>query len=318
MKVKRATVEEKGTKEKPSGREDLENSSSGRENEVRNGAGKVSEMKVRLAEEDVAGKLGPANVGDPVAHGPVEMHVLLKRPPGLQCSQDGSGAQSATRGSIVCDVGGLTVDRCTSLLPSTGIDWRNANADFKAECDWRILSGEGWREDRSWRGDQKKDEEVMIQSLVKNPTAICVDSGAGGSVCPAEAFPEFETYQTDKVGNLYRAAGGRELRNVGEERPHFRINGIQIAMTFQATTHVKKPFAVASRVTSKGNLIVLDDEDSPSYIENEATGTKIPLKIENGMYVMEVAVEPKTSAYSPNGAPFQGRRNELRCMRQQR
>ena len=36
-----------------------------------------------------------------------------------------------------------------------------------------------------------------------------------------------------------------------------------------------------------------------SYIENKATGTKIPLKIENGVYVMEVAATPKK-------APFQG------------
>ena len=64
---------------------------------------------------------------------------------------------------------------------------------FTAECDWRILSGRGWREDRSWRENQKRNEDVMIQSLVKNPTSICVDSGAGESVCPAEAFPDYET-----------------------------------------------------------------------------------------------------------------------------
>ena len=118
----------------------------------------------------------------------------------------------------------------------------------------------------------------MIQSLVKNPTTLCVDGGVGESVCPAVVR--------------------QELRNVGEKRPRFRINGIQIAMTFQATTHVKKPLAAASRITSKGNHIVLDDADSPSYIENKAIGPKIPLKIENGIYVMEVAVEPK------NEAPF--------------
>ena len=44
---------------------------------------------------------------------------------------------------------------------------------------------------------------------------------------------------------------------------------------------------------------MLDDEDSLSYIENKATGTKIPLKIENGVYVMEVTVTPKK-------APLQG------------
>ena len=59
---------------------------------------------------------------------------------------------------------------------------------------------------------------------------------------------------------------------------------------FQATTHVKKPLAAASKTTVKGNRIVLDDENSLSYIGNKATGTKIPFKIENGVYVMEVAV----------------------------
>ena len=74
-------------------------------------------------------------------------------------------------------------------------------------------------------------------------------------------------------------------------------------MTFQATTHVAKPLAAASRITSKGNRIILDDEDSPSYIENKATGTKIPLKIENGIYVMEVAIDSK-KLESKNAAPF--------------
>ena len=76
-------------------------------------------------------------------------------------------------------------------------------------------------------------------------------------------------------------------------------------MAFQATTHVNKPLAAALRITSKGNRIVLDDGDSLSYIENKATGMKIPFQIDNGIYVMEVAVEPKTSsAYSPNEALF--------------
>ena len=63
-------------------------------------------------------------------------------------------------------------------------------------------------------------------------------------------------------------------------------------MTLQATSHVRKPLAAASKITAKGNRIVLDDESSLSYIENKATGTRIPLKIEKGVYVMEVAVSP--------------------------
>ena len=86
---------------------------------------------------------------------------------------------------------------------------------------------------------------------------------------------------------------------MGEKRPRLKINGVAVSMTFQATSHVRKPLAAASKITAKGNRLVLDDADSLSYIENKATGTQIPLKIENGVYVMEVAVTPKK-------APFQG------------
>ena len=86
---------------------------------------------------------------------------------------------------------------------------------------------------------------------------------------------------------------------MGERRPQFRTNGIHTTMAFQATTKVKKPLASASRITAKGNRIVLDGPDCLSYIENKETGAKIPLKIENGVYVMEVSVEPLKPA------PFQ-------------
>ena len=55
---------------------------------------------------------------------------------------------------------------------------------------------------------------------------------------------------------------------------------------------VTKPLAAASKITSKGNWIVLDDAESDSHIENKAIGTRIPLKMENGVYMMEMLVEP--------------------------
>ena len=150
---------------------------------------------------------------------------------------------------------------------------------------------------RSWRQVQAKSEEVVIQNLEKNPTTICIDSGAGESVCPVDFFPDYETHETEKVGNLYRAAGGQELKNMGEKRPKLKIGGVPVSMTFQATSHVRKPLAAASKITAKGNRIVLDDEESLSYIENKATGKKIPLKIQNGVYVMEVQVTPKKAPF---------------------
>ena len=63
-------------------------------------------------------------------------------------------------------------------------------------------------------------------------------------------------------------------------------------MAFQATTDVQKPLAAASRITAKGNRIVLDAEGEDSYIEHKQSGKRIPLTIENGVYMMEMDVVP--------------------------
>ena len=62
-------------------------------------------------------------------------------------------------------------------------------------------------------------------------------------------------------------------------------------MRFRATD-VAKPLASATKVTEKGNRIVLDEIGCASYIENKKTGANIPLTIENGQYMMEISVQP--------------------------
>ena len=110
-----------------------------------------------------------------------------------------------------------------------------------------------------------------------------------------DAFPAYETHQTAKSGAKYTAVGGGELFNVGEERPHFVTNGVKTSMRLQATTKVKKPLAAASKIAEKGNRIVLDDADSESYIENKASGVRIPLKLVNGIYMMEMSISKPPS-----------------------
>jgi len=72
-------------------------------------------------------------------------------------------------------------------------------------------------------------------------------------------------------------------------------------MAFQATTKATKPLAAATKITAKGNGIWLDDVDSESY---KKTGKKVPLTIENGVYMMEMLVKPPSAASA--AAPFQG------------
>ena len=121
-------------------------------------------------------------------------------------------------------------------------------------------------------------------------TKVCIDSGAGESACPADAFPGYGTFKTEKIGVKHRAAGGQELVNVGEKRPRFTTNGVKTSMTFQAAEHVTKPLAAASIITAKGNRIVLDDANSLSYIENKASGVHTPIQLEHGIYTMQRAV----------------------------
>ena len=158
--------------------------------------------------------------------------------------------------------------------------------------DWSLTSTSKW----------KVGEERMIQALTDQSfTKVCIDSGAGESVCPVDAFPSYVTKQTAKVGARYTAAGGQSLVNVGEERPEFTTSGVDAWMAFQATTKVTKPLAAATKITAKGNGIWLDDVDSESYILNKKTGKKVPLAIENGVYMLEMLVKPPSAA-----APFQG------------
>ena len=139
----------------------------------------------------------------------------------------------------------------------------------------------------------KEDERLMVQNLPDcSFNKVCIDSGAGESVCPVDAFPSYELKKSANTGATYTAAGRQSLVNVGGQQPRFETSGVDAWMTFQATTKVQKPLAAAFRITEKGNRIVLDDVGSESYIENKKTGKKIPLKMENGVYMMEMLVKP--------------------------
>ena len=52
----------------------------------------------------------------------------------------------------------------------------------------------------------QKVEEALIQSVNGNFNKVCIDIGAGESVCPEGAFQD-GTYKTNKNGFKYRAVG---------------------------------------------------------------------------------------------------------------
>ena len=112
-----------------------------------------------------------------------------------ECLAGVTTSESATRHAAICPyvLSGSPRSRPSPDVPLGSVENDGIN----------IVSG------RTWREDQKARDEVMVRNLEKNPTTVCIDSGAGESVCPVEFFSDYETHHTEKVGNLYRAAGDR-------------------------------------------------------------------------------------------------------------
>ena len=59
-------------------------------------------------------------------------------------------------------------------------------------------------------------------------------------------------------------------------------------MAFQATD-VKKPLMAVKRIVEKGNIVHFGPEEKDNFIQNTATGDKLPLKPNGrGSYILEV------------------------------
>ena len=63
----------------------------------------------------------------------------------------------------------------------------------------------------------------------------------------------------------------------------------------------EQPLAAASKITAKGNQIVLDDANSDSYIEDKASGVRIPITLEDGIYMMEMVLEDNVMSLKKEG-----------------
>ena len=158
-----------------------------------------------------------------------------------------------------CEQGGRRIGKdcmCRSP-PGLAIQIGGVEKDEPGKSDeWSLTSGANWRAGET----SASGEELMIQTLTDESfTKVCIDSGAGESVCPVDAFPSYEMKKTAKTGTSYTAAGGQALVNVGEKMPEFQTNGVYAWMAFQATTKVQKPLAAAARITEKGNGIWLGE-----------------------------------------------------------
>ena len=116
---------------------------------------------------------------------------------------------------------------------------------------------------------------------------IVVDSAADESCWPVGQGDAFPT-KPSKKNMILKTANGGDMGHYGQKEVIFEHANSKdpIGLTFQVTD-VKKPLLAVRRLVEKGNKVVLSGVDGESYIQNEQSKVKVPLKKKGGSFVIE-------------------------------
>ena len=137
------------------------------------------------------------------------------------------------------------------------------------------------------------------------PKPMVVDSGAGETVLPSGWFRDHRTHVSeDRLGEFYTTADGSRVYNEGEKKLLVAtMDGQQRAMTFQVAP-VHKALGSVHQVLRKGNKVTFDTDESGRYVSNiahKASGKRIPLRVEKGVYVLDMLVASPGSSFTGPG-----------------
>ena len=117
-----------------------------------------------------------------------------------------------------------------------------------------------------------------------------MDSGAVDTVGPKKIGSGFPISPTREpaVGIGYRAAHGARIKNHGERIIEgLAEKGQKLKMRI-AVADVSKVLASVSKICECGSRVVFDE--AGSYIEDNESGEKIPIRKRNGVYVMDMRI----------------------------
>ena len=125
-----------------------------------------------------------------------------------------------------------------------------------------------------------------------------MDSGAGETVKPVDWLPAHPVKESSGSQNneYYTTADGSKVYNEGQKSVFISTpDGKQErAMNFQVA-QVHKALGSVSQMVRNGNTVVFDTDEygrDVSYIMNKKTQDYISMHVENGVYVIDMAVAP--------------------------
>ena len=148
------------------------------------------------------------------------------------------------------------------------------------------------------------DLDLADTANFERPFDITVDSGAGKSVMPLDAAPDYKLQKSpgQVEGQHFVGAGGERLRNMGQKVVPLQVLGdeTQRCATFQVAP-VRKPLMAVSASCDAGHLCLFDNDGSFLIQRDSAEGReirrlakrcveKMALERRNGVYVLPTTI----------------------------
>ena len=154
--------------------------------------------------------------------------------------------------------------------------------------------------------------ELEQTDWIELPKPVVIDSGASETVMPEDWLPTHEIRESpgSKKNQYYVMADGGKVCNEGQQEVVVStMDGSQCRkMVFQVAA-VKKALGSVSQMVRNGNKVVFDMDEydkNISYILHKNTGGKIPVRYENGVYVLDMLVSPPGYNCGSNDKGFHG------------
>jgi hypothetical protein len=118
-----------------------------------------------------------------------------------------------------------------------------------------------------------------------------VDSGAALNVMPESWFQDYPLRITKENGKKYRAANGQLIKDEGLRSLNAVVrsgNRNVMRKVNCRVTQVNKMLLAVSKIVDAGNKVQFSEEES--FIQNTKSKEKLPLRRENGVYVLDLEV----------------------------
>ena len=146
------------------------------------------------------------------------------------------------------------------------------------------------------------------------PQPLDIDSGASATVLPQDWFTNYKKVESEgsKVGEYWRAANNAKIFNLGERTLQLlSLDGnVQRSMTFQVAS-VGKALGSVSKIVHTNNRVVFDP--AGSYIESLSDGSVLPLREDNGVFVLDAWVAPAKDSGQQAVFPRPGMTQSVVC-----